>query len=139
MRAVASWRVGYLFITTTPSTEHTTGMAELRHGAGRAGRGRAMRPALGLHGASGLVHGLVASLPSPAHRMIWLSVRLTSSSEMLLSAMLSAMQAPMATMPRHCFSSMRLCERIGSHSATGVSTAKLNAMWPAAVRASRGQ
>lgn len=65
------------------------------------------------------------------HLMIWFSVRLMSSSEMLFSAMFRAMKAPMYTMPLHCFSSVRRWLSQGSRIATGASTQKLKAMWPA--------
>ncbi len=58
-----------------------------------------------------------------------------SSREMLFSAMLRAMKAPMYTMPFHCFSSVRRWLSHGSRIATGASTQKLKAMWPAATPA----
>lgn len=51
---------------------------------------------------------------------------------MLFRAMLSAMQAEMVTMPFHCVSRVRMWTESGWRRATGASTMKLNAMWPAA-------
>ena len=68
---------------------------------------------------------------TPPHRMIWLSVSEMSRRERLLRAMLSAMKAPMYTMPRHCFSRVRRWFSHDSRMATGASTQKLNSMWPA--------